>query len=43
LSNRKFAGKLIRVISAAMAALFIFSPTSFFTEVKALPMSSYAF
>ena len=43
MSNRKFAGKLIRVISAAMAALFIFSPTSFFTEVKALPISSYAF
>ena len=43
MSNRKFAGKLIRVISAAMAALFIFSPTSFVTEIKALPISSYAF
>lgn len=35
--------KLIRALSALLAALFIFSPTSFFTEVKALPMSSYAF
>ncbi|MBQ2716319.1 MAG: SpoIID/LytB domain-containing protein [Clostridia bacterium] len=43
MSNRKPAVKLIRALSALLAALFIFSPTSFFTEVKALPMSSYAF
>ena len=42
MSNRK-AFKLIRALSALLAALFLFSPTSFFTEVKALPMSSYAF
>jgi stage II sporulation protein D len=43
LSNRKKLLKIIRVVSVALATLFIFSPTTFLTRVKALPLGYYAF
>ncbi|MBQ2242333.1 MAG: hypothetical protein II319_09360, partial [Clostridia bacterium] len=43
MSNRKKLLKIIRVVSVALATLFIFSPTTFLTRVKALPLGYYAF
>lgn len=42
LSNRKLP-KIIRAVSIFLATLFIFSPTTFLTRVKALPLGYYAF